>query len=192
MAGKRATRGICQSLKISPILKPFRRGATDAQYAWFFVSAGERLFLGRHDINLSLAVAADWFERVAAPEKQLIWFEQSAHEVMAKERGKLFASPITRALPSAIRRGCAGEPSPRSCLDMLPKQRQRDARLVRHLDPQACDNPDPWSIVTALRPGQASCWLRDARLRPSAVARIRHDKDYRIALPIRPRIVPAR
>lgn len=41
------------------------------------------LFLGRHDYNVSATVAAEWFASVKAPSKQLVWFEQSAHELMA-------------------------------------------------------------------------------------------------------------
>src|SRR5690554_559283 len=59
------------------------------------------LFLGRHDYNVSSSVAAEWFERVQAPSKRLVWFEHSAHEVMVEEPGKTLLSLVQYALPFA-------------------------------------------------------------------------------------------
>lgn len=59
------------------------------------------LFNGRHDYNVSQTVAAEWFERVEAPMKQLVWFEHSAHEVMNEEPGKTLVSLVKYALPLA-------------------------------------------------------------------------------------------
>lgn len=61
------------------------------------------LFLGRHDYNVSATVAAEWFAGVKAPSKQLVWFEQSAHEVMAEEPGKVLLSLVRIARPIAER-----------------------------------------------------------------------------------------
>lgn len=61
------------------------------------------LFLGRHDYNVSSSLAAEWFERVQAPSKQLVWFEDSAHEVMNEEPGKTLVSLVRYALPLAGR-----------------------------------------------------------------------------------------
>ncbi|QSQ26804.1 alpha/beta fold hydrolase [Pyxidicoccus parkwayensis] len=61
------------------------------------------LFLGRHDYNVSATVAAEWFAGVKAPSKQLVWFEQSAHEVMAEEPGKVLLSLVRYARPIAER-----------------------------------------------------------------------------------------
>lgn len=36
-------------------------------------------FLGRHDYNTPSALAAEYLNRLTAPMKQLVWFEQSAH-----------------------------------------------------------------------------------------------------------------
>jgi pimeloyl-ACP methyl ester carboxylesterase len=33
-------------------------------------------------------VAAEWFEKVKAPKKQLVWFENSAHLPMTEEPGE--------------------------------------------------------------------------------------------------------
>ena len=63
------------------------------------------LFLGRHDTNVSSSVASEWFETVDAPSKQLVWFEDSAHEVMNEEPGKMLVSLVRFALPIAERAG---------------------------------------------------------------------------------------
>ncbi|MBJ6764550.1 alpha/beta hydrolase [Myxococcaceae bacterium JPH2] len=63
------------------------------------------LLLGRHDRNVSATVAAEWFAGVKAPSKRLIWFEQSAHEVMAEEPGKVLLSLVRDARPFAERAG---------------------------------------------------------------------------------------
>lgn len=61
------------------------------------------LFNGRHDYNVSSAVAAAWFERVQAPSKTLVWFEHSTHEIMNEEPGKTLVSLVEHALPIAER-----------------------------------------------------------------------------------------
>ncbi|GEL72407.1 proline iminopeptidase [Myxococcus virescens] len=63
------------------------------------------LFLGRHDRNVSATVAAEWFAGVKAPSKRLVWFEQSAHEMMAEEPGKVLLSLVRHARPIAERAG---------------------------------------------------------------------------------------
>ena len=63
------------------------------------------LFLGRHDHNVSSSVAADWFAQLQAPWKRLVWFEQSAHEVMNEEPGKTLVSLVQYVLPIAERAG---------------------------------------------------------------------------------------
>ncbi|MGQ4660976.1 alpha/beta fold hydrolase [Lysobacter sp. F6437] len=68
------------------------------------------LFLGRHDHNVSSALAAEWFETVKAPRKQLVWFEQSAHEVMIEEPGKTLVTLVREVRPIAER---AGDVAPR-------------------------------------------------------------------------------
>jgi proline iminopeptidase len=63
------------------------------------------LFLGRHDTNVNSQVAAEWFARVEAPEKHLVWFEHSAHLPMTEEPGKFFLSLVRYARPIAERVG---------------------------------------------------------------------------------------
>ena len=43
------------------------------------------LLLGRHDLNCVFALAEEWFNALDAPEKRLIWFENSAHSPQWEE-----------------------------------------------------------------------------------------------------------
>lgn len=63
------------------------------------------LFNGRHDYNVSSSTAAEWFQRLQAPSKTLVWFENSAHEVMNEEPGKTLVSLVKYAHPIAERAG---------------------------------------------------------------------------------------
>jgi pimeloyl-ACP methyl ester carboxylesterase len=63
------------------------------------------LFLGRHDHNVSSALAAEWLAGLAAPHKQVVWFEQSAHEVMNEEPGKMLVTLVGQVRPLAARVG---------------------------------------------------------------------------------------
>lgn len=63
------------------------------------------LFAGRHDRTVNSNVAREWFDRVRAPHKHFVWFEHSAHEVMAEEPGKLLLSLVQHARPLAARAG---------------------------------------------------------------------------------------
>jgi esterase/lipase len=60
---------------------------------------------GRHDRTVNSEVAHEWFQRVRAPQKQFVWFENSAHEVMAEEPGKLLVTLVQHARPIAARAG---------------------------------------------------------------------------------------
>jgi pimeloyl-ACP methyl ester carboxylesterase len=59
------------------------------------------LFLGRNDHNVSSRLAAAWFEKVQAPSKRLVWFENSAHEMAVEEPGKTLMSLVTYVRPLA-------------------------------------------------------------------------------------------
>jgi proline iminopeptidase len=63
------------------------------------------LFSGRHDYNASSEVGAEWFEKVRVPSERLDWFENSAHEVMDGEPGKVLVSLVQYARPIAERAG---------------------------------------------------------------------------------------
>lgn len=59
------------------------------------------LFLGRHDVNASSSLAAEWFETLNAPAKKLVWFEDSAHEMMTEQPGHTLVSLVQVVLPFA-------------------------------------------------------------------------------------------
>lgn len=62
---------------------------------------------GRHDYNVSASAAAEWFARVEAPHKALVWFEHSAHEMFNEEPGRMLAALLRHARPFAERAGDA-------------------------------------------------------------------------------------
>jgi pimeloyl-ACP methyl ester carboxylesterase len=63
------------------------------------------IFAGRYDINVDSTVVAEWFAKVTAPEKHLVWFEHSAHLPMTEEPGKFLISLVRYARPVAERAG---------------------------------------------------------------------------------------
>jgi pimeloyl-ACP methyl ester carboxylesterase len=63
------------------------------------------LFNGRDDYNVSASLAAEWFERLDAPLKKLVWFERSAHDIVNEEPGKVLLSLVQVARPIAERAG---------------------------------------------------------------------------------------
>ncbi|MEG3123892.1 alpha/beta fold hydrolase [Sphingomonas sp. GB1N7] len=65
------------------------------------------LLEGRHDLTVNSGLAHEWFERVRAPHKRFVWFENSAHEVMSEEPGKVLVSLLQYARPIAERAGDA-------------------------------------------------------------------------------------
>jgi proline iminopeptidase len=61
-------------------------------------------FLGRYDRHLDSTIAASYFETLRAPGKQLVWFEDSAHNIPFEEP-ELFNEMVVSVLKSiAIRR----------------------------------------------------------------------------------------
>ncbi|AGC43512.1 alpha/beta fold family hydrolase [Myxococcus stipitatus DSM 14675] len=91
-----------ESLSVEKLLSPIL--TTDLSHVKQ-VKTPVLLFLGRHDRNVSAPVAAEWFAGIKAPSKQLIWFEQSAHEMLAEEPGKVLLSLVRHARPFAERAG---------------------------------------------------------------------------------------
>ncbi|HEY2178859.1 MAG TPA: alpha/beta fold hydrolase [Caulobacteraceae bacterium] len=63
------------------------------------------LLEGRHDRTVSSDVAHEWFEKVTAPEKRFVWFENSAHEPESEEPGKFLLSLVRYARPIAAKAG---------------------------------------------------------------------------------------
>jgi pimeloyl-ACP methyl ester carboxylesterase len=63
------------------------------------------LFNGRDDYNVSATLAAEWFERLQAPHKKLVWFERSAHDTVNEEPGAVLISLVRDIRPIAERAG---------------------------------------------------------------------------------------
>ena len=61
------------------------------------------LFLGRQDHTADSRIAADWFGRLRAPSKRILWFEQSAHLPMMEEPGRTFAALLRDVRPFAVK-----------------------------------------------------------------------------------------
>jgi pimeloyl-ACP methyl ester carboxylesterase len=63
------------------------------------------LFEGRHDYAVSHIQAEQWFKRIHAPWKKLVWFEDSAHMVFQEEPGRFLVHLVTDLYPLAVRAG---------------------------------------------------------------------------------------
>lgn len=61
------------------------------------------LFNGRHDYSTSHEVAANWFERISAPDKRMFWFENSAHMMMQEQPGRFLMHLVNDVRPLAAR-----------------------------------------------------------------------------------------
>jgi proline iminopeptidase len=63
------------------------------------------LLEGRHDRTVNSDVAYEWFNKVKAPEKHFVWFENSAHEPGSEEPGKFLVALVRYARPIAVKVG---------------------------------------------------------------------------------------
>jgi pimeloyl-ACP methyl ester carboxylesterase len=59
------------------------------------------MFLGRTDYTTPVPLAEQWFDKVQAPKKKLVWFEQSSHMVFEEEPGRFLVHLVEDALPLA-------------------------------------------------------------------------------------------
>lgn len=59
------------------------------------------MFTGRHDYDVSERVTAEWFQKVRAPRKKMVWFENSAHLPMLEEPGQFLIHLVTDVRPLA-------------------------------------------------------------------------------------------
>jgi len=57
------------------------------------------IFNGRHDETTSAVLTAEWFEKLRAPHKKLVWFENSAHMIHIEEPGRVLVHLVNDALP---------------------------------------------------------------------------------------------
>jgi pimeloyl-ACP methyl ester carboxylesterase len=59
-------------------------------------------FLGRYDKQVDSTVAARYFETLQAPRKELVWFEESAHNIPFEEPETFNKAVIERALSKTV------------------------------------------------------------------------------------------
>jgi pimeloyl-ACP methyl ester carboxylesterase len=59
------------------------------------------IFNGRYDETTSAVLTAQWFEKVRAPSKKLVWFENSAHMIHVEEPGRVVVHLVNDVLPLA-------------------------------------------------------------------------------------------
>ena len=67
------------------------------------------MFVGRHDWLVPSAITAEWLDRLTAPKKATIWFENSAHMMMIEEPGRVLAALLEHVQPLARERDVAGQ-----------------------------------------------------------------------------------
>ena len=58
------------------------------------------VFLGRHDHVIAAETSAAYFQALTAPSKQLVWFEESAHEPPFEEPAKFNAAMVDLVRPA--------------------------------------------------------------------------------------------
>ena len=55
-------------------------------------------FMGRHDWNLPTAITEEFVKNLAAPKKEIVWFENSGHEPLEEEAGAFNRAMIERVI----------------------------------------------------------------------------------------------
>ena len=63
------------------------------------------IFAGRYDYTTPNAPVVRWYDRLSAPSKHLVWFENSAHMMYAEEPGRLLVHLVQDARPIAAAAG---------------------------------------------------------------------------------------
>ena len=59
------------------------------------------IFAGRYDETTPSSLAEAWYERLKAPTKRFVWFENSAHMISAEEPGRMLVHLVDDVLPLA-------------------------------------------------------------------------------------------
>ncbi len=59
------------------------------------------MFAGRYDFTTPSELVSRWYERLRAPGKRFVWFENSAHMLYAEEPGRVLVHLVQDALPFA-------------------------------------------------------------------------------------------
>jgi pimeloyl-ACP methyl ester carboxylesterase len=65
------------------------------------------IFAGRYDYTTPNAPVVQWYDRLAAPSKRFVWFENSAHMMYEEEPGRALMHLVQDALPLAAAAGDA-------------------------------------------------------------------------------------
>ena len=65
------------------------------------------MFVGRYDYTTPTAPVVAWYNRLKAPKKRLVWFENSAHMMSVEEPGKVLMHLVQDARPIAVAAGDA-------------------------------------------------------------------------------------
>jgi pimeloyl-ACP methyl ester carboxylesterase len=63
------------------------------------------IFAGRYDYTTPNAPVIQWYDRLAAPSKRFVWFENSAHMMYEEEPGRALMHLVHDALPLAAAAG---------------------------------------------------------------------------------------
>ena len=61
------------------------------------------IFAGRYDYTTPTAPVKRWWDRLSAPGKRFVWFENSAHMMWAEEPGRVLVHLVQDALPYAAK-----------------------------------------------------------------------------------------
>jgi pimeloyl-ACP methyl ester carboxylesterase len=61
-------------------------------------------FIGRHDRVIAPQTSVAYFDRLRAPSKKLVWFEESAHEPPFEEPAKFNAAMVELLRPVMVPR----------------------------------------------------------------------------------------
>ena len=59
------------------------------------------MFEGRHDEVVPSMITAAWLDKLKAPTKAIVWFENSAHMMMIEEPGRVLAALLRFVRPCA-------------------------------------------------------------------------------------------
>lgn len=62
------------------------------------------LMQGRHDRGTISSLVEEWYMKIKAPRKRLIWFERSSHMAFEEEPGKMLVSLVNEVLPLTHKR----------------------------------------------------------------------------------------
>ena len=69
------------------------------------------IFAGRYDYTTPTAPVLRWYDRLSAPSKRFVWFENSAHMMYAEEPGRVLVHLVQDALPFAAAAGDVAPPA---------------------------------------------------------------------------------